>query len=365
MTPAAAANLPKIENLKRNIRRARQDNDQPGNPIDRATIPVLPNQYTQTTNGQRFLLHDTGVGDPNRIIMFSTNQALDCLNTSDHWFDDGTFKVCPEMFFQLYSVHALINKRVSPCVFVLLPHKTGITYQRFFNELSNHINNGPISMMFDFEIGAINAACQAFPGLGTNGCFSIFASMSKKVQAVGLQQRYNDDAGFALHIRMIMALAFVRPADVIATFEDLCDEIRQRFQDDLDEVLDYFEDTYIGRPRRNRQRAAPTFSINLWNVFQRAQTELPRTNNNIEGWHHHFQGICMGHHLTFWKFITKLQSEADLNRLDMIQGQAGHPPPARRQRYQDVNRRIVDIVEDYRNRDRFDYLRGIAYNIGN
>ena len=90
---------------------------------------------------------------------------------------------------------------------------------------------------------------------------------------------------------MIMALAFVSPADVIPTFEDLWDEIRQRFQGDLDEVLDYFEDTYIGRPRRNRQRAAPTFSIDLWNMFQRAQGGLPRTNNNIEGWHQHFQGI--------------------------------------------------------------------------
>ena len=33
----------------------------------------------------------------------------------------------------------------------------------------------------------------------------------------------------------------------------------------------------------------------------------------------------MGNHLTFWKFLTKLQKEADLNRLAMIQGQAGHP----------------------------------------
>ena len=72
---------------------------------------------------------------------------------------------------------------------------------------------------------------------------------------------------------MIMALAFVPPANEIATFGNLCNEIRQHFQSDLDEVLEYFEENYIGGQRRYRQRAAQLFNLNLWNMYQRAANE--------------------------------------------------------------------------------------------
>ena len=52
----------------------------------------------------------------------------------------------------------------------------------------------------------------------------------------------------------------------------------------------YFEDTYIGRPGR-RQRRDTRFSHDMWNVYQRTLQELPRTNNNIDGWHRGFQSL--------------------------------------------------------------------------
>ena len=38
---------------------------------------------------------------------------------------------------------------------------------------------------------------------------------------------------------------------------------------------------------RNRRRS-PRFSIPMWNCFSRVDLNLPRTNNDIEGWHHAF-----------------------------------------------------------------------------
>uniref|UniRef100_A0A915IPI5 Uncharacterized protein n=1 Tax=Romanomermis culicivorax TaxID=13658 RepID=A0A915IPI5_ROMCU len=52
----------------------------------------------------------------------------------------------------------------------------------------------------------------------------------------------------------------------------------------------YFEDSYIGRVRRNI-RQNPRFLIALWNCHQLVIDNLPRTNNNIEGWHHAFQRL--------------------------------------------------------------------------
>ena len=62
------------------------------------------------------------------------------------------------------------------------------------------------------------------------------------VQELGLQGRYNDDE-FAMYVRMVMALAFVPLPDLENTFDDLCTDFRNQFNNDMDGLLDYFEDT--------------------------------------------------------------------------------------------------------------------------
>lgn len=41
----------------------------------------------------------------------------------------------------------------------------------------------------------------------------------KKNQEVGLQEEYNNNPEFALHLRMIATLAFIPPGNVINAFE--------------------------------------------------------------------------------------------------------------------------------------------------
>ena len=71
------------------------------------------------------------------------------------------------------------------------------------------------------------------------------------MQDFGLQIRYMADEEFALTIRMFAALAFVPPNDVIDLFDTLADYSRNGYGQDLDDMLDYFEDNYIGRFRHN------------------------------------------------------------------------------------------------------------------
>ena len=101
---AAVANLPTVENMERTVRnqRIKPINHLP-NPITRAAMPVLPPEFEQTLNGERFLLFDSGVEDDNRMLIFAKHQALQLLSTSEDWYNDGTFSVCPEVFFQLYT----------------------------------------------------------------------------------------------------------------------------------------------------------------------------------------------------------------------------------------------------------------------
>ena len=81
---------------------------------------------------------------------------------------------------------------------------------------------------------------------------------------------------------MLCTLAFLL-TNVINCFVALCPEIRNNFNADADDLLEYFEDTYIGRFLQNAPRRDPLFFINLWNMFGRTDQELPRANNNIKG----------------------------------------------------------------------------------
>ena len=105
---------------------------------------------------------------------------------------------------------------------------------------------------------------------------------------------------------MLPALVFLPAGDVIEGFEELVDIL---YDDVADDLLQYFEDTYIGRYRRNAPRRSPLFANNLWNMFNRTANELPRSNNGVEGWHRSFQGHVSAFHPVFWKFLFVLQKE--------------------------------------------------------
>ena len=70
----------------------------------------------------QFLLFDSGVGDHERI--FGSPEATRLMQQNAHWFCDGTFEVGPELFYQVYTIHAKIGHDVFPCIYVLLPNKT-------------------------------------------------------------------------------------------------------------------------------------------------------------------------------------------------------------------------------------------------
>ena len=90
--------------------------------------------------------------------------------------------------------------------------------------------------MMDFELASQNAASVNFPGEEMKGCFyHLSSNLWKRIQKLGLQQRYNDEEEFAIFLRILAALAFVPPNNVIAYYEELCDHIRNTFNEDCDD----------------------------------------------------------------------------------------------------------------------------------
>ena len=218
---------------------------------------------------------------------------MQLLQSSKDWFGDGTFKVAPSLFYQLYTIHVLDSSKIIPCVYAFLPNKQKVTYLHLFQELVN-INPrcDPKSFLIDFEEAARQAIEETFPNITVKGCFFHFSqSIYRRVQAAGLQSKYQNEDEFSIKIRMIPALAFLPINNVVEAFETLEEVMPAEAQP----ILDYFEYTSIGRLRR-RNRRAPWFPISMWNMHERVILDLPRTNNSIEGWHNHIQANVAAHH---------------------------------------------------------------------
>ena len=72
--------------------------------------------------------------------------------------------------------------------------------------------------------------------------------MWRQVQNKRLTTKYNaNEYCFCLNIKKLIALAFV-PLDQIITGFDLI--VNQLDDDDADDLIDYFEKTWVGQPKR-------------------------------------------------------------------------------------------------------------------
>ena len=185
VSEAVAFNLPSLDHLGRNIRSQRQNRHRHPNPVVREALPELPPEYQVTSAGERFLIHDSGIGDEKRILIFGSPDALQLLRESPHWFGDGTFKVCPRIFFfQVYTLHGLVQDRIISCIYALLPDKSEDPYRRFFEEVRNTLDleHSPQDIMIDFEMKGY--------------FFHLYSKLWKRIQRSGLQQRYINDAEF-------------------------------------------------------------------------------------------------------------------------------------------------------------------------
>lgn len=199
-------------------------------------------------------------------------------------------------------------------MFALLPNKQADTYIKLLSELKI-LQQGlnPETIMTDFELAAINCFRTEFPQASQRGCFFHHNQcIWRRVQALGLQQRYQDDEVFALQVRMLPALAFVPPDDVIRAFTILTDG--NYLPGELDQVVSYFESTWIGQRQRGNRRRQPMYPVQLWNCYDSVRNrklknnksyklkdndvlilELGKTNNSCEGWHRGFLQLVGAH----------------------------------------------------------------------
>ena len=193
----SAVCLPKLYSLKQTIRRARKRAlNVPPEP-ERFNTLVIPESYKKTNKGDEFLQYDSGTDiEDQRILIFGTASNIEVLNTSNIWMADGTFKTAPNLFYQLYVIHALKggpnileDGHLLPCWFVLLSNKSENIYALMWNEIKFVCPQAcPSHLIVDFEQAAINAFYLNLPGTQVKGCFfHLTQNMWRKIQDSGLK----------------------------------------------------------------------------------------------------------------------------------------------------------------------------------
>ena len=320
-SPTVAHSLPSLGSLKRSAQNAMYRSQKKAQSVGSGGVAPnynslealsIPPQVLLREGGENFLLHDSGPG-ADRILMFGCERNIRSLAQADVWGADGTFKVCPRLWCQLYTVHAVTEGYCLPCVYALLPNKTQEAYTRMWGEIRVLLGDDYDKervVTVDFERAAINALTETFPHATVAGCyFHLGQSHYRKVGEHGLSQKYLSNEEFRLRVKQLSALAFLPLGEVVAGYE----HIENSFEEDEQGFLGYFESTYIGR-RVAAGRRNPLFDHALWNVEDRMTLGSLRTNNAVESFHNAFaKGVVQADHPSVYRFIQSLQLQQNIS----------------------------------------------------
>lgn len=229
---------------------------------------------------------------------------------------DGTFKKCPSIFAQMYSIHFSLGSKVVTGAYCFLPDKSKETYLRMFNLLIDKSNLlcktpfNPPAISCDFESGLISAIKQKFPNCEIRGClFHLNQNVFRKIQSLGLLTFYNNDE-FEKSIRRLNALPLLPIYKIDNAFDLLCHDILDNFEnaaeiEKINALLSYYYETYI---KEDSPFAIPK---KYWNQYRNSR----RTNNDVEGFHNKFDHLFLINHPNFYNVIQeikKIQTECEI-----------------------------------------------------
>ncbi len=94
----------------------------------RERLPPLPRsredihfdgEWAKTLRDEQFLLRSR-----DDVYLFSTQANLELLGSSHTLYTDGTFNICPCLFYQILTIHAFKHGKQFPFAYFLLPGKS-------------------------------------------------------------------------------------------------------------------------------------------------------------------------------------------------------------------------------------------------
>ena len=260
----------------------------------------IPDIYTKSKYGEDYVIYKPQVPGDLDLFIFSSNHNLQDLWNSETWLCDGTFKISPKGYLQLYTIHGFVNKECLPLVHCLMKDKKRITYEFILTKLLERIRTtldngykGPRRLLTDFEEAVRNAFKNVMPDTAASGCSFHFAqALYRKINECGLSTVYKEDkyhiglnSCYGGHVykwfRRVFGLVMLKPSGLDFAWRLLVAELEgpmRRLIGDTQtwnkvvRFANYFQKTWLnGRGTRE-----------WWNMW--AYDSL-RTTNHCESWH--------------------------------------------------------------------------------
>ena len=257
-------------------------------------------------------------------IFCATDQEVKWLSKAKKMKVDGTFKIVKGPFYQLVSLHCLINaghRSVSvPCGYIIMSGKSQKDYVGVFKKLKEFMEQDGRTWnlktaMVDYELALRNALKLVFDGIKLQGCwFHYGQSIYRKVKKLQLENVYITKAVGGKYIKRIIALALMRHDMIPGLFEYM----KQGLEEDkaymepivqaaFDKLFAYVESQWIYNPK---------IPISEWSVFG----SNVRTNNEVENWNGQIWKSAGQRSLHIYDLMTflKERSNAAVGKMSML-----------------------------------------------
>ena len=287
----------------------------------------LEGAWRQTTAGENFI-----VTDDDDMVILATADNLRHLSAADTWFCDGTFKSCPKLFSQLYTVHAFIDGDMFPLVYGLLPDKKEATYKKFFTAIQNAspVRLAPTRIFMDFESAAWNGVSSVFPGIEMKGCFFHYTQCIIRYsrESCKLAIAFKENAEVQKFVRRAAVLPLV-PLDRLDDVWLYALDHRPSEVPDVDKFADYVTEHWVTRDGRS-----------AWNHYE---TTGPRTTNHVEGWHHKVNNLVKSPHPNIYKLLTIIKNMQAKNETAIIQLEATGRRKYKKNKYRDLEEDMQNL----------------------
>ncbi|KRY45209.1 hypothetical protein T03_1233 [Trichinella britovi] len=276
----------------------------------------IPLHWRMTKSDRRFLLYNNVY---NSILIFCTEENLSILSEHSVWSMDGTFKIVPEWYQQMFTIHVFIAGKLVPLVYCLTVHKDLSTYREIFDNLilkaaALGVVLQPQTVICDFETALIPALQGTFPGVNIQGCYFHFCQ------------------------------AVLRKVNVELLSRDATGSIAALFN--------YFRVEWIPPDR--------LLMCNVYNVNI-------RTNNDLEGWHFKMNRLAGKRHLGFYELLQLLIDEQGSTETLIQQVTSGRVTASdlqiKNKKYEELQQRITALTAEYDGGTRTleQFLRAVAY----
>ncbi|XP_053208063.1 uncharacterized protein LOC128392104 [Panonychus citri] len=340
--------VPKFLNLKSSLYSKRKSTY----PLIDKNNLIIPSDYQLTLDKKSFLIHND-----NNMIVFSSSTFLTHLANSDRVYVDGTFSSVPRQFYQLFTIHILINNNMFPAAYALLPDKKMETYLRLLAIINQQIRLrlrlvfNPLHLHCDFECAIIKAFTSFFPSINVHGCYFHYSQcLYRKIQNLGLKICYEKNSEFRLLFKRCKALPLISLGDLDEAWF-LINELNTNEDERVDEFLFYIQSTWVNENA--------IFKRDSWNHFGNFGT---RTTNHLEGFHNKLNS-CFNHGSpNLFSLINQLRSFELEFRIDLTHVLNGEKVHQKNNKYIKINENYMKYHHLYTNNqiDLLNYIDSVS-----